>query len=189
MTQSGYALDILTKQNKMLNCLSCKSLVSLGSKLQKDEGDLLLDATAYRDLVGSLQYLSQTRPSLTYSINQVAQFVQQPRTSHLVVVKRILRYIKGTQDHGLHFTKSKQQNILYGYCDADFAGDPNSKISTIGLCVYLNGNLITWSSKKKNTVSRSNVEAKYRTLASMAIEIRWVTFICGDLTYPIYHTP
>lgn len=74
------------------------------------------------------------------------------------------------------------------YCDVDYASDSDTRRPISGLCIFLNGNLITWSSKKQPCVSRSSVEAEYRALVSLAKEIRWATFIYRDLTYPIYHT-
>lgn len=90
---SRYALDILKKYN-MLNCRPIKSPILPDFKLARNEGDLLQDITSYKALVGSLQYLANTIPDLIYCINQVAQFVQEPRTTHLLAAKRILRYIK-----------------------------------------------------------------------------------------------
>jgi len=113
-----------------------------------NDGELVKNVTNYRALVGSLQYLSQTRPDLVYAINQVAQFVHEPRTGHLAAAKRILRYIKGILGNELHFTKTSEKNKIFGYYDADFAGDPDSRKSTTVLYVFIEGNLETWISKK-----------------------------------------
>lgn len=148
MNQTRYALDILSKNN-MLNCKACKSPVIPNSKLTLNDGELLNDITTYRGLVGALQYLSQTRPGLTNAINQVAQFVHTPRTTHLVAAKRILIYLKG-----LHFSKNPHYKRIIGFSDANFAGDLDSIKSTTSLCVFAGGNFVTWTSKKQATVSR-----------------------------------
>lgn len=133
LNQSRYALNILDK-NKMLNCKPCKYLTLPNYKLSKNEGILIEDITSYRALVGSLQYLFLTRSDLTYFINQVAQFVNEPRSSsHLIAVKRILRYVKGTLVHGLHFSKNtNDHHKIVGSYDADFVGNLDTRRSTIG---------------------------------------------------------
>lgn len=88
------------------------------------------DPTQYRMLVVSLQYLTLTRPDLTYHINQ---FMQKPRSSHMTVAKRILRYVKGTLMNDLQFTKSSS-NKLIGFCDLDFVGDSNDRKLVTGIC-------------------------------------------------------
>lgn len=113
------------------------------SKLRKNDGELITEIINYRALVGSLQYLTQTRPDLVYAINQIAQFIHEPRTDNLAAVKRIIRYVKGTFSNGLHFTKTSKKNRTFGYCDADFAGDPYFRKSTTGLRVFIEGNLVT----------------------------------------------
>ncbi|XP_019442254.1 PREDICTED: uncharacterized protein LOC109346970 [Lupinus angustifolius] len=119
------------------------------------------DPTFYRSIVGVLQYATVTRPDITYSINKVCQFLAKPLNSHWTVVKRILRYLQGTKHLGLTITYA---NINYdlpliAYCDADWASDIDDKKSTSGACLYLGPNLVTWWSKKQQTISRSSTEA------------------------------
>jgi hypothetical protein len=93
LTQSKYALGLLWPQIDLVGANPCSTPVACGSKLSATDGDLLPDATLYRRIVGSLQYLTLTRPDITYAVNQVCQFMYKPRTAHMVAVKRILRYI------------------------------------------------------------------------------------------------
>ncbi|CAL2228237.1 unnamed protein product [Prunus armeniaca] len=135
-----------------------------GTKLYKNDGELLDNPSLYRSIVGALQYLTFSRPDIAYAINYACQFLQQPTTTHLIVVKRILRYIQGTLDYGIQFTSGFLE--LQAYTDADWAGDPNDRKSTSGYVVFLGRNPISWGAKKQTTVSRSSTEAEYRSLAN-----------------------
>ncbi|XP_028099599.1 uncharacterized protein LOC114299126 [Camellia sinensis] len=117
----------------------------------------------YRSIMGALQCLTITRPDLSFAINQAFQFMHSPIVGHFAVVKRILRYLKGTLSHGLVFTPSSFQ--LHAYTDANWAGDSSDRWSTSDYCIFLGANLISWSSKKQPTVSRSPTEAEYRSFA------------------------
>ncbi|KAI3677445.1 hypothetical protein L2E82_51658 [Cichorium intybus] len=92
-----------------------------------------------------------------------------PRTSHFNALKRILRYIKGTLSMGLHMHCSPNTSLI-SYTDADWAGCPDTRRSTSEYCVYLGDNLISWSSKRQSTISRSSAEAEYREVAHIVGE-------------------
>ncbi|XP_031285992.1 uncharacterized protein LOC116144682 [Pistacia vera] len=125
------------------------------------EGPLFSDPTLYRSLVGSLQYLTITRPDIAHAVNSVSQFLHAPTTDHLLTVKRILHYIKGTLHFGITFCSSATPTALIAYSDADWAGCPDTRRSTSGYSIYLGGNLISWSVKKQPTVSRSSCESEF----------------------------
>ncbi|KAM1465721.1 hypothetical protein COP2_045561 [Malus domestica] len=182
--QSKYALDLL-KKTDMVGVKPCSTPVA-SAKLDHS-GTLLSDPTFYRSIVGALQYLTWTRPDLAFAVNQVCQYMHSPRTIHLQAVKRILRYLKGTLDSGLCFTKGCQS--LTAWSDADWAGCPIDRRSTSGYCVFLGPNLISWSAKKQCTVARSSTEAEYRSLAHTAAELSWVSKILHDISFPLLHTP
>jgi hypothetical protein len=107
-----------------------------------------------------------------------------PRDSHLNLVKRILRYVKGTLDLGMHFSSSPTTSLT-AYSDADWAGCPDTRRSTSGYCIYLGDNLISWSSKRQTTVSRSSAEAEYRAVAHAVAECCWVRQLLGELHHPL----
>lgn len=96
----------------------CSSPMAPGSKLSHNDSTPLVDATAYRSVVGALQYLTITRPDLTYAVNQVCQFMHQPRQTHLSAIKQILRYLKDTPHFGTHINQSQDEHI-YDFSDAD----------------------------------------------------------------------
>ncbi|CAL8075067.1 unnamed protein product [Prunus armeniaca] len=133
----------------------------------------------YRIIVRALQYLTFTRPDIAFSVNQACQFMHNPMESHVVAVKRILKYLKGTLDFGIHF----QPGILnlHAYSNADWAGDPNDRHSVSGFIVYLGSSPISWAFKKQHTVSRSSTEAEYRALAIAAAELAWIRQLFCDL--------
>lgn len=105
-----------------------------------------VDPTEYRCIVGALQYLTLTRPEIAHSDNLVCQFMKAPTLRHLQVVKRIMRYLKGTLHYGLRILSQSSLN-LYGFSDAVWAGCSITRRSTNGYCIYLDSNCITLSSR------------------------------------------
>jgi hypothetical protein len=129
-----------------------------------------------------------TRPDLTFAVNKASQFMFEPTDDHWQMVKRILRYIKGTLSLGLTFQPGSHL-ALHAYSDADWAGCPDDRRSTTGFAVYLGPNLISWSSKKQPTVSRSSTEAEYRSLAVTASELTWISSLLKELRFPMSQAP
>ncbi|KAM1824444.1 hypothetical protein ACFX13_024030 [Malus domestica] len=178
LCQSKYALDLLSR-TKFTEAKPISTPVSSGHKLSAYEGDSFDKPEVYRSVVGALQYITITRPDLSYAVNQVCQFMHAPTTSHWMAVKRILRYLKATHNHGLLYKPGTTQ--LSAFSDADYAGNPDTRHSTGGFCIYLGSNLVSWSSKKQKTVSRSSAEAEYRQLAYTAEELSWFRSLFKDL--------
>ncbi|MFS7965082.1 putative RNA-directed DNA polymerase [Helianthus anomalus] len=143
-------------------------------------GDLFSDPTHYRSIVGALQYLTITRPDISYAVNQVSQVLHAPTITHYQEVKRILRYLKGTLAFGLHYSRPTHTSLL-GYSDADWARCLETRLSTYGYSIFLGGNLISWSAKKQPTVARSSCESEYRAMANTAAEIVWITHLLREL--------
>jgi hypothetical protein len=186
LTQTKYATNLLTKHN-MLNCTPCKTPCVPHVRLSATEGQPLTDIHAYRSLVGALHYLTFTRPNLSFAVHQVCQFMNTPTDIHLTAAKRILRYLRGTLDHRLHYTPGPIS--ISAFSDADWAGDPNDRRSTSGLLFFLGNNPITWSAKKQLTVSRSSTEAEYRALASASAELCWLRTLLKDLGLYLHDPP
>lgn len=137
------------------------------------DGTLLDNLTRYYQLVGGLIYLAVTRLDITYAVHVVSQFMSEPRTTHYAAVLRIIRYIRGTLYHRLHFSASSFL-ALRAYSNADWGGDCDDQRSTIGFCIFLDHSLISWRSKKQTLTSRSSAESEYRALADTTAEILWV---------------
>ncbi|XP_026458745.1 uncharacterized protein LOC113359302 [Papaver somniferum] len=157
LSQSVYAKDIIARAS-MTNCNPVATPVDTNSKLSATSGHVIEDPTLYRSLAGALQYLTFTRPDISYAVQQVCLFMHDPWEPHMQALKRILRYLQGTLDHGL-FLYATTLTGLTAYSDADWAGCPDSRRSTSGYCIFLGDNLVSWSSKRQATVSRSSAEA------------------------------
>jgi histone deacetylase 1/2 len=181
LTQHKYALDILHRAN-MEQCRVVTTLMSATDKLTRDTCDRLSsdDAFRYRSIVGGLQYLTLTRPDLSYALNKVCQYLSQPTTVHYEAVKRILRYVKGTTSTGLIF-RPDPSPVLNIYTDADWAGCSDDHRSTGGFAIFLGCNLVSWSSRKQPTVSRSSTEAEYKALANGTAEATWIQSVLKEL--------
>ncbi|XP_051202123.1 uncharacterized mitochondrial protein AtMg00810-like [Lolium perenne] len=155
----------------MENCKSTSTPLVTTERLSRDTGASLgtEDSFRYRSIVGGLQYLTLARPDISFAVNKVCQFLSQPSEIHWEAVKRILRYVKGTLDTRLKFRKSSAMGISI-FTDADWAGDVDDRRSTGGYAIFVGPNLVSWSSKKQPTVSRSSTEAEYKALANGAAE-------------------
>ena len=133
----------------------------------------------YRSIVGALQYLTITRLDLALFVNKACQHMHTPTISDFCNVKRILRYLKGTIDHGITFHPSSFE--LIAYANSDWVGDAQDRRSTTGYCVFLGSNQISWFAKKQATVARSSTEAEYRVIAQVTADISWVCMLLRDL--------
>ncbi|GJZ86543.1 ribonuclease H-like domain-containing protein [Tanacetum coccineum] len=168
----------------MQNCNPCRTPVDTESKLGSD-GDPVSDPTLYRSLAGALQYLTFTRPDLSYAVQQVCLYMHDPRDPHFTALKRILRYVRGTLDYGLQLHVSSTTQ-LSAYTDADWAGCPVTRRSTSGYCVFLGDNLLSWSAKRQVTLSRSSAEAEYRGVANVVAETVWIRNLLCELHTPLF---
>ena len=142
LSQLKYTLDLL-KKFSMTECKLCSTPVCAKKQLSSSDGDPLADATVYRQLVGSLQYLTFTRPDIAYAIHHVAQFMSNPRSTHLLAAKRILRYLKGTVGFGLFYRQLAPSLTIRSYFDADWADFLDIRRFTTGFYMFLGPNLIS----------------------------------------------
>ncbi|OIT38561.1 putative mitochondrial protein, partial [Nicotiana attenuata] len=124
------------------------SPLELNVKLKADDGDLLPNPEMYRSLVGKFNFLTHTRPDLSFAVQHLSQFLQAPRLPHLNVALHLLRHLKGTSDHGILLNNSSDFT-LQGYCDSDWAACPDSRKSITGFFVFLGGSPVSWKSKKQ----------------------------------------
>jgi histone deacetylase 1/2 len=184
LKQERYATEVLQRVN-MMDCKAVATPLPPSEKLSLYDGEKLgpQDATRYRSIVGALQYLTLTRPDISFAVNKVCQFLHSPTTVHWMAVKRILRYLKGSLGFGLKICKSTSM-LISAFSDADWASCPDDRRSTGGFAVYLGPNLISWSARKQSTMSRSSTEAEYKALANAAAEVMWVRKLLNELGIP-----
>lgn len=186
LSQSKYAQEILTKAG-LVECKPClyPSAVKVTSTVVSSAP--FAYPALYRSIVGALQHLTITRPDFAFSVNQACQHMHAPSIGDIATVKRLLRYLKGTLDHGLIFQPSSF--LLQAFFNSDWARDCHDRKSTSGYCVFLGDNLISWSAKKQTTVSRFSTEAEYRTLAHTAAELSWLQMLLHELHIYVPTTP
>lgn len=151
-----------------------------GNLLSRFEGEPHTNVQQYRSIVGELQYANVTRPDISYSVNKVSQYMQQPLDMHWKAVKRFLRYLTATITFSLTFSPSKSLDLV-AFTDADWTVDLDDRKSRSGYCIFLGDNLISWSLKKQAIVSRSSTEAEYRSLAYVICEVLWIRYLLQEL--------
>lgn len=138
----------------------------------------------YRSLAGALQYMTLTRPDISYAVQQICLFMHDPREPHFNALKRIIRYIHGTSRLGITIQPTLGMGIV-AYTDADWAGCPDTRRSTSGYCAFLNDTLVSWSSKRQQVCSRSSAEAEYRGVANVVAECSWLRNLLLELHCPL----
>lgn len=179
VSQINYAKKLVDKFG-MTDGKKSYTPLDVNPRLSRDEGTCLPDPRLYRALVGSLIYLTITRPDIAYAVGVVSRYMQEPRKPHLEEAKKILKYINTSLDVGLFYRKGAKF-VLQGFADADFAGDRDDRRSTSGF-VFLCGNTsISWSSRKQGSVSLSTTEAEYKASAHAAQECIWLRRLLEDL--------
>jgi hypothetical protein len=178
LSQQRYTSDLLARA-ALSDTRTVATPMELHLQLQPDEGTPLADPTRYRHLVGSLVYLTITRPDVAYVVHVLSQFVSAPTSVHYAHLLRVLRYLRATPGRGLFFSSSSSLQ-LSAYSDATWASDPSDRRSVTGFCLFLGSSLLTWKSKKQTGVSRSSTEAELRAMASTAEEIIWLRWLLAD---------
>ena len=151
-------------------------------KLVPSQGELLRDPRKYRQLVGKLNYLTITRPGISFPVSVVSQFLQSHCDSHWDAVIRVLRYIKGTPGQGVLYENRCHTQIV-GYSDTNWASSPINRRSTSWYCVFIEGNLISSKSTKQDVVARSSAETEYRTMTLTTCELKWLKYLFQEIKF------
>ncbi|GJR78828.1 retrovirus-related pol polyprotein from transposon TNT 1-94 [Tanacetum coccineum] len=169
----------LLKKYDMADSASVKYHVLLLNNLGPDESRVSINETLFRGMIGSLMYLTASRPDIQFSTCLCARYLANPKESYLVIVKRILMCLKGTLNPGLWYPKGLGFN-LKAYSDSDYVGCNLDRKSTSGGCQILSGKLVCWSAKKQSFVAMSSAEAKYVAVAGCCAQVLWIKSQMAD---------
>ncbi|XP_016549353.1 secreted RxLR effector protein 161-like [Capsicum annuum] len=168
VSQKKYVREILNRF-KMQHCNPTNIPVEFGLKLTKTGSQNKTDSTFYKQIVGSLMYLTATRPDIMYTISLVSRYMECPTEMHLLDAKRILRYLQGTKDFGIFYRNGEKADLI-GFTDSDYAGDQDGRKSTSGYVFILGIRVVSWSSKKQTVVTLSSTEAEFVAVTACACQ-------------------
>ena len=144
-----------------------------GHKISKFDDSTKVNQTMYSSMIGKLQYIVHSRPNIALGVGIVARFFANPKENHLMVVKRIMIYLKGIEDYGLYYKKNGKFK-LRSYTDADWVGNIDDRKSTSGREFFLGKRLVSWTSKKQNCISQSTTEAEYVATIVNYTNVVWI---------------
>jgi hypothetical protein len=164
----------------MVDCKLVSTSVNTQAKVSAEFGPPVADLTHFRSLTGALQYLTFTHLDIAYVIQQIWLHMHDPQEPHLTAMKRTLRYLWGTLDYGLLMWRSVSSELMV-YINADWTGCPDTHQFTSCYVVFFSTNIVFWSSKRQNVVSRSTAEAEYRTMANDVVEACWLRQLLQEL--------
>ncbi|XP_057981076.1 uncharacterized mitochondrial protein AtMg00810-like [Malania oleifera] len=186
LSQRKYCLELILESG-LLATKSVLFSMDTHTKLSKDDGELVDDVSAYRRLIGRSLYLTHTRHDITFSVNHLIQFLDNPRMPHLEVAMRILRYLKSAPRQGLFFPYSSKVHIK-AFSDSNWVSCLDTRRSISGYCIFFRDSLVSWKSKKQHKISQSSAEAEYRSMAFTVCEIIWIKALFVDLHHQ-HHQP
>ncbi|GJU77299.1 putative ribonuclease H-like domain-containing protein [Tanacetum coccineum] len=172
ISQDKYVAEILKKFD-FANVKTASTPIETQKPLVKDEEASDVDVHLYRSMIGSLMYLTASRPDIMFAVCACSRFQVTPKSSHLSAVKRIFRYLKGKPKLGLWYPRVSSFD-LESYSDSDYAGANLDRKSTTGGCQFLGRRLISWQCKKQTIVATSTTEAEYVAAASCCGQVLWI---------------
>ncbi|KAJ9546449.1 hypothetical protein OSB04_018992 [Centaurea solstitialis] len=187
INQSKYIGDLL-KRFHMATSSVAKTPMASGTLIGADPKGKPVDQKTYRAIIGSLLYLTASRPDIMFATCFCARFQANPKESHMMAVKRILRYLKGTPNRGLWYPKESGFELV-AFSDADHGGCQLDRKSTSGHVQFLGDKLVSWGSKKQHCVSTSTAEAEYVAAASCCSQVLWMRTQLRDYGYNFNHIP
>jgi hypothetical protein len=180
--QRKYAGEILKRFN-MTDCTYAITLMETNLKLEKNVDEDAVDPTLFKQIVGSLRYLCNSRPDICFAVGLISRFMEDPRQSHMKAAIRVLKYVAGTQDFGIFFPKTAKDAKLEIVCysDADWCGDKMDRRSTTGYFFKFLKAPVAWCSKKQPVVALSSCEAEYIAGAYAACQAVWIDSVLREL--------
>jgi hypothetical protein len=187
ISQTKYIQDILKKFG-MKNDKPIKTPMGTNGHLDLDTGGKFVDQKVYRSMIGSLLYLCASQPDIMLSICMCARVQANPKEVHLWAVKRIMRYLVYTPKFGLWYPKGSTFDFI-GYSDANYARCKIDRKSTSGTCQFLGRSLVSWASKKQNSVTLSTTEAEYIVAGHYCAQLLWMRQTLRDYGYKLSKVP
>lgn len=167
--------------NPVKTPLDINARLSKNQEAKTEEEKRKMSKMPYREALGSLMYACQgTRPDVAYAVGLLSRFSENPGKAHWSALKRVFRYLKGTPNYKLHFTK-KGNELLEGHCDADWAGDVDGRKSTTGYVFRLQGAAVSWKSKRQHSTALLTTEAEYMAMAAAVQEAIWLRGLLSEL--------
>ncbi|XP_016704160.1 uncharacterized mitochondrial protein AtMg00810-like [Gossypium hirsutum] len=170
--QNKYAHEILARF-KMTDCKSFSTPTEPSLKLHKDDEEREVDNIYFKEIVGSLVYLTSTSPDILYVVSLISRYKEKSTEMHLNAAKRVLRYVKGIVDYGVFYKKDIDVNFV-GYTYSNYAGDIDDRKSTSGYVFMFNSSVISWLSKKQQIVTLSTTEVEFVAATSSASQTLWL---------------
>jgi hypothetical protein len=177
--QGKYVVKILQKFG-MMDCKSMATPMVTDLRKLRDSDSDPVDSSLYRQLIGSLMYLVNTRPNICFVVNMLSQFQVEPRHEHWIAAKHILRYLRGTINYGLRYASNSDVQ-LHGFTDSDWAGSADDRKSTSGMCFSLGSAMISWASRKQKSVALNTAEAEYIAACDACTEAVWLRKLVSGL--------
>jgi hypothetical protein len=187
ISQTKYIQDILKKFG-MKNGKPIKTPMGTNGHLDLDTAGKSVDQKVYRSMIGSLLYLCASRPDIMLSVCMCARFQANPKEVHLRAVKRIMRYLVYTPKFGICYPKGSTFDLI-GYSDVDYAGCKIDRKSTSGTCQFLGRFLVSWASKKQNSVALSTTKAEYIVAGHCCAQLLWMRQTLRDYGYKLSKVP
>ncbi|CAL9217107.1 unnamed protein product, partial [Arabidopsis halleri] len=182
LCQRKYVLDLLASSG-FSDCKPSSIPMEPNQKFSEAAGDTIENIKQYRRLIGKLQYLTITRPDITFTVSKLAQYSSAPKLIHLQAIHKVLRYLKGTIGQGIFYGKDADFT-LRGFSDSDWGTCRDSRRSVTGFAVFLGNSLVSWRSKKQDIVSMSSAEAEYRAMSVITKELIWLSALLKALKVP-----
>ncbi|XP_068331587.1 uncharacterized mitochondrial protein AtMg00810-like [Pyrus communis] len=167
ISQKKYAENLLKKFN-LSNCKTVATPLMSNEKMKKCNGAKNADATKYQSLIGSLLYLTATRPDIMFASSMFSRYMEEPSQLHFGAGKRVLRYVQGTVDYAIIYKDEARSSRLIGYTDSDWVGCLDDMKSTSAYVFYLGSRICSWRTKKQSVVAQSSAEAEYVAAAKAA---------------------
>ena len=166
----------------MMNCKPLVTPIATDTKISKDDDGSKVDPTLYKRLVGSLMYLTSTRPDIMFGVSLISRFMETPKNTHCKAGKTILIYIAGTTNFGIQYTSNSNFKLI-GYTNSDFAGSIDDIKSTSGYVFGFGLGLVAWASKKQLIVTLTSAEAEYVAVTTTTCQTVWMRRTLSELQH------